>query len=67
MKYNISKTSDFWGNYGKPYSKAYQDENDKKWYVDIETFDELNAIIEETKCELVINTDSIEIYDDYRE
>mgnify|MGYP003429606115 CR=1 FL=1 len=67
MKYNISKTSDFWGYEGKPYSKSYQDENDKKWYVDIETLDELNAIIEETECQLVINTDSIEIYDDYRE
>lgn len=67
MKYNISKTSDFWGNEGKPYSKAYQDENDKKWYVDIETLNELNAIIEETEHPIVIDMDSIEVYDDYRE
>lgn len=67
MKYNISKVSDFWGIKGKPYSRAYQDENDKKWYVDIETLDELNAIIEETKHSLIIDEDSIEVYDDFRE
>ena len=64
MKYVISRTSDWMGK-TQPCSKAYK-ENDK-WYIDINSLEELNELIDEVKEKVIIGCDDIEIYDDYRE
>ena len=64
MKYEISRSSDWWGE-KQPCEKAYK-ENDK-WYIDINSLEELNELIDEVKEKVIIGCDDIEIYDDYRE
>lgn len=49
----------------QPCEKAYK-ENDK-WYIDINSLEELNELIDEVKEKVIIGCDDIEIYDDYRE
>ena len=70
MKYEITKTSDWWSK-EKPCSKAEKlklpTKEDYCWYVDINTLDDLRNLIDEVKHPLVIDNYSIEIYDDYRE
>ena len=64
MKYEILRTSDWLGK-TKPCAKAYN-ENDK-WYIDINSLEELNELIGEVESKVIIGGDDIEIYDDYRE
>ena len=64
MKYKISRSSDLWDK-KQPCEKAYK-ENDT-WYIDINTLEELNELIDEVKTNVIIGGDDIEIYDGYRE
>ena len=64
MKYEILRTSDQMGK-KQPCEKAYK-ENDI-WYIDINSLEELNKLIDEVKEQIIIRIDAIEIYDDYRE
>lgn len=64
MKYKISRSSDWWG-IKQPCQKAYK-KNDK-WYIDIDSLEEIQELINEVKTEVIIGFDDIEIYDDYRE
>ena len=64
MKYEISRTSDWLGE-KKPCAKAYK-ENDK-WYIDINSLEELNELISEVESKVIVGNNNIEIYDDYRE
>ena len=64
MKYKISRSSDWWSE-KQPCQKAYK-ENDK-WYIDIDSLEEIQELINEVKTEVIIGFDDIEIYDDYRE
>lgn len=67
MKYKIGRTSDFWGR-NKPCSKAFTDGgNYPTYYIEINNLEDLNELIREVGCSVVIDEDSIEIYDDYRE
>jgi len=68
MIFEISKTSDWYGKQ-KPCKKAKMVNNDgenKKWQININTLKELLKLREEVG-KLIINSDSIEIYDSYRE
>lgn len=49
-----------WGEV-RPFLKTYQDIT----HIDIDTIDELVALSK--VCEIIVNEDSIEIYNDYRE
>ena len=64
MKYEISRSSDRWGK-KQPCEKAYK-ENDT-WYIDINSLEELNELIDEVKEKVIIGCDDVEIYDYYRE
>ena len=64
MKYKISRSSDWFGK-KQPCEKAYKD-NDT-WYIDINSLEELNELIDEVKKKVIIGCDDIEIYDYYRE
>ena len=64
MKYKISRSSDWFGK-KQPCEKAYK-ENDT-WYIDINTLEELNELIDEVETKVIIGGDDIEIYDYYRE
>lgn len=70
MKYIITRTSNFVSD-KKPYEKAISggtDEYDRIiWYVEINTLEELQALQKEVKCPIIISSNTIEIYDDYRE
>ena len=71
-KYRILRTStSFFHPEISPYSKAYQDgefsDGEPIWCVDIESIEDLNAIIEETRRPIIFDDNTIEIYDDYRE
>lgn len=63
MEFMITRTS-LWTNNQKPYQKAYKE--GENWYIKINSLDEL---IELTRKEgkIIIDEDSLEIYDDYRE
>ena len=68
MKYRVGRTSDFWGG-NKPCSKAFTEstEDYPTYYIEINTLEELNELIREVGCQVIIDEDSIEIYDGYRE
>ena len=71
MKYNIDRTSDTGNlNKRKPCSKAYLSGYDEwqypRWCIEINTIEELQELINEVG-EIIVNKESIEIYDDYRE
>lgn len=69
MKYRIFRTSDFFRE-NQPCANSYQDGTDEfdypQWYVDINSLDDLNKIIEECG-RIVLKQSEIEIYDTYRE
>ncbi|MBU3186582.1 hypothetical protein [Clostridium estertheticum] len=67
MKYKISRAS----KSGKPcenaYCECYEHEVDPftQYYIEINTLEELQALIEECECgEIIVDEDSIKIYDD---
>ena len=63
MEFMITRTS-LWTNNKKPTQQAYKEGGN--WYIKINSLDEL---IELTRKEgqIIIDEDSLEIYDDYRE
>jgi len=65
MTFEISRTS----TDEKPCEIAYVSQYNKhKWYVDIESIEDLVKLSEEVHCPLIVTEhESIEIYDDYRE
>lgn len=71
MVFGINTTSDYDCD-NRPCERAYKNEHGK-WMVDIATLEELIAIGEEVRRELILNVLSgwneftIEIYDDWRE
>lgn len=69
MKFGITKTSNVIStSKPKPTEKAYSE--GKKWYIEINTLEEIINLSRETRKELIINTDEepyIEIYDCFRE
>lgn len=64
MKYKISRSSDWWGE-KQPCEKAYKENG--TWYIDINSLEELNELINEVETKVIIGGGDIEIYDDYRE
>ena len=70
MIYKITRTSNFVDD-KKPYEKAILggiDEYDRIiWHVEINTLEELQALQKEVKCSIIVSSNTIEIYDDYRE
>lgn len=71
MKYKIERTSSFACQVEQPCDKAYRGENDEfnvpQWYIDINSLEDLQELIEEVKYPLIVSKETIEIYDDYRE
>lgn len=69
MKYQIYRTSDWFGE-EKPCQKAYKEIGDietiSDWYINIDTLEQLQELIEEVDT-VVLSKTSIEIYDTYRE
>lgn len=69
MKFTVTRTSQ-WDN-EKPCERAKFDEvdiwGDKRWYIEINTIEELMAFKREVGVPIIIGSDSIEIYDGYRE
>lgn len=59
MKYIIERTSD---SSKKPCKNA-----EATWTIEIDTLEELRALIEEVGCEVIVGKETIEIYDSYRE
>jgi hypothetical protein len=64
MKYKISRTSNWWG-VEQPCKKAYKENHE--WYIDINSIEEIQELIDEVKTQVIIGFNDIEIYDDYRE
>ena len=71
MKYKIERTSRFVYQVEPPCDKAYRGDNDEfnipQWYIDINSLEDLQELIEEVKYPLIVSKETIEIYDDYRE
>lgn len=69
MIYTIFRTSDFLGE-NKPCEKAQETYVDELCYsrytIEINSLEELQALINEVG-EIIINEDTIEIYDEFRE
>lgn len=63
MVYEITRTSDWWGE-NQPCKSALK--ADGKWYVEINTLEELQELIK-NEGQIIIGKSSIEIYDGYRE
>lgn len=59
MRYHIERTSN---SQNKPCKNA-----EASWTIEIDTLEELHALIEEVGCEVIVGKDTIEIYDSYRE
>ena len=59
MRYCIERTSD---SRNKPCEKA-----EATWTIEINTLEDLHALIDEVGCEVIVGKDTIEIYDSYRE
>ena len=68
MIYRIRRTSDSWDNI-KPCSKAFRKESsdDPRYYIEINSLEELHELMTEVDCGVIFHDDSIEIYDDWRE
>ena len=66
MEYGISRSSE-WSEKVKPCKNAYKSESINRWVIEINSLEELNELIEEVGCAVIINQDWIEIYDTYRE
>lgn len=75
MTYNIYRTTYIYYSKlkdNKPCEKAYKGEPDRwgdiQWYIDIDSLDDIQALIDEVGEDIIIKKDGeIEIYDDYRE
>ena len=71
MKYCIQRTTQWQHPFEKPCKNAYQDgvdcDGEPIWFIDIDTLEQLQEIINETKYSIVLGSKGIEIYDDYRE
>ena len=70
MKFIVTRTSQ-WDN-EKPCKNAKLDYEvnlwgDKQWYIEINTIEELMAFKREVGVPIIIGSNSIEIYDGYRE
>lgn len=59
MEYEISRSSDWFGE-SKPCKNAYKSEVINRWVIKISSLEELNELIEEVGCAVVINQDWIE-------
>lgn len=70
MKYRINRTSDFFPA-ERPCSRASLAGSDQWgnpiWSIEVDTIKDLQDIIRETGHPVIVDNDSIEIYDDYRE
>ena len=70
-KYRIERTSDFCGSEERLCENAYAEGCDEWgtpiWYIEINTLEELQELIEEVKHPVIISKGHIEIYDEYRE
>lgn len=71
MKYEIYRTSE-WAGCRKPCKSAYKGISDNdivtEWYIEINSLDDIQALIDEVGNPIIIKKDNvIEIYDDYRE
>ena len=70
MRYRIHKSSDFYPA-ERPCSRAFIAYNDEWgnpiWGVEVDTIADLQNLIRETGHPVIVDNDSIEIYDDYRE
>lgn len=75
MRYIVTRSSDCAGK-KQPCKKAYQNGQEdefhrKLWFVDIETIDDLRALMVESNEPIILIDgdygDEIEIYDSYRE
>lgn len=64
LKFEIYRSSDLFGK-NKPCSKAYKE--DKSFYVDIASLDDILDLIDEVGDIIINKEHSIEIYDCYRE
>ncbi len=64
MRFLVTRTSSCLDY--SPCQGAYQGTEPNDWFIDINTLEELMAFQKRYE-ELVLNSDSIEIYDDYRE
>ena len=72
MIYNVTRTSDLIGSSKKPCANAFIRNIGEKygeitWAIIINTLEELQALQKEVKHPLIVDDDTIEIYDDYRE
>lgn len=71
MKYKIERTSNLIYQVEQPCNKAYRGDNGEfnipQWYIDINSLEDLQELIEEVKYPLIVSKETIEIYDDYRE
>ena len=71
MIYKIERTSSWGYQEEAPCSGAYRGENDEnnypQWFIDINTHEDIKAIIKETGKSVVVGEGYIEIYDAYRE
>jgi hypothetical protein len=66
MKFRISRTSEGRGQQPKPCKNATLEGD--KWYIELNTLDELVALAKEVDEEIIIGKDNdLEIYNDYRE
>lgn len=71
MKYKIERSSSAAYQVEQPCDKAYRGDDDEfsipQWYIDIDSLEDLQELIEEVKCSLIESKETIEIYDAYRE
>lgn len=70
MKYKIERTSGYGYGETQPCKNAYKGEKtewEQIWYIDINTLEELQQLIQEVRCRVIVGKTSMEIYDDYRE
>ena len=65
MRYRIERTSLLFDNETKPCEKALKSDN--KWYIDINSIEDLQEIVKEVGCSVIVSEESLEIYDDFRE
>lgn len=71
MKYKIERSSSAAYQVEQPCDKEYRGDDDEfsipQWYIDIDSLEDLQELIEEVKCSLIVSKETIEIYDAYRE
>lgn len=77
MKFKIEKTSLMFKREEKPTEKAFKESlnnfnnsvmfEDTEWYLEINSLEELIALVREEGYPIIIGLNKLEIYDDYRE